>query len=304
MRRTRATTGLILAAAAALGLIALAGCSDGGADQSASSGGGRASTSRDGTGEQAPAAGPKAPGSTPQARAIPDTKAEVKTATMTVRVANVRRATQRAEDLATAAGGTIAAEETTVDPEHAADTSARLTLRVPNSEFARLLRSLAAVGAVLDQNQSTVDVTSQVVDVDARLASQRESVARVRALLSRATSIADIVRIEAELASRQADLESLEAQQKALADRTAQATVTVSFIEKSAAAISDKGERGFLVGLRNGWDAFTGAVAVGLTALGAALPFLVLAGVITVPVLLVWRSRSDRRRNPVEPEGA
>ena len=277
----------------------VAGCSSGGADQNSSSGRAAGVAAPAEKVAPAPIAKPLdafgAP--TSQAGAIPDTKAEVKTATMTVRVANVARAAQRAEDLTAAAMGTVAAAETTVDPDHSGRTTARLTLRVPNADFTGFLRSLAALGTRLDENQSTVDVTSQVVDVESRLATQRESVARVRALLSRANTIGDVVKVEGELSRREADLESLEAQQKALADKTAQATVTVTFVGEKAPAKNAQGDQdklGFLVGLGKGWDAFAGAALVTVTVLGALLPFLILGAVLAVAAVLIWRTRLRR----------
>jgi hypothetical protein len=225
---------------------------------------------------------------------LPDTKAEVKTASMTVRADNVERAEQQAEDLALASDGVIAGEETSIDPDNAVNSVARLTLRVPNAGFTDFLRALARLGTRMDENESTVDVTSEVVDVATRVQNQRESLARVRALLGRATTIEDILRLESELSRREADLESLEARQKALADKTALATVTLTLVGKSAAPVHEGQDLGFLVGLRKGWDAFIGAVAVGLTVVGALLPFAITLAVLAIPVLLVWRSRLRR----------
>jgi hypothetical protein len=225
----------------------------------------------------------------------------VKTGSMTVRVSDVSRAATRAEDLAIAAGGTVSAAQTDVDPDDPARTTAHLTLRVPNDVFTAFMRDLARLGTKLDESQSTVDVTSEVVDVEARVASQRASVERVRALLARATTIEDIVRIEAELSRRQADLESLEAQQKALADKTAQATVTATLVGRAAVVPDEDSGRGLLAGLRSGWNAFAAAVLVALTVVGAALPFLGLLAIIAVPAWLIWRRSKRQRPSPPAP---
>jgi hypothetical protein len=134
-----------------------------------------------------------------------------------------------------------------------------------------------------------------VADVDARLRSAEASLARVRALLTRAESIADVVALEGELARRQADLEALQARQRVLDDQTAQATVTVALVERDATIPGDE-DSGFLAGLSAGWDAFASATVVGLTVLGAVLPFAAFAAVIGLAVWVVVRR--SRRHAP------
>ena len=58
-------------------------------------------------------------------------------------------------------------------------------------------------------------------------------------------------------------------------------------------------ETGFVAGLSNGWDAFQGATTGLLTAVGALLPFAILAALVGVP-LRTWL----RRRQSPAPVGA
>jgi hypothetical protein len=164
-----------------------------------------------------------------------------------------------------------------------------------------LLADVARLGTVEATTRTSDDVTADVADIDARVRNAQASLARVRALMSRATSIGDVVALEGELSKRQADLEALEARQRALADQTAQATVTVRLLGSDAPAPAPAESSGFLAGLRAGWDAFTSLVAGTLTVAGAVLPFLL----VLVPVgFAVWAVRR-RRRAPVavEPTG-
>ena len=121
------------------------------------------------------------------------------------------------------------------------------------------------------------------------------STSRVRALLGQAKTIGEVVQIEAELAKREADLESLEAQLARLQDVTELATIEVSLVGPDAEAPVAEEDLGFLAGLRGGWDAFVQIVLVGLTVLGALLPFLLTGALIAVPTWLVLRSRLVRR---------
>lgn len=217
----------------------------------------------------------------------------VRTAALTVQTQDPSAAARRAEELATGVGGYVADEKTTTEPGRPAYTVAQLVLRVPPDELDGVLTGLQQLGRRISQTRSADDVTEEYVDVEQRLATQRASLQRVRTLLSRAEDIGDVVRLESELTERQADLESLEARLRVLGDRTDLATVTATFEPPPAVAgprppATD--DRGFFVGLREGWRAFTAAIAVALTVLGAVLPFAVVAAVLWVPARLLARA--------------
>jgi hypothetical protein len=191
--------------------------------------------------------------------------------------------------------GAIACPSTGCPTSYASSTT---TLRVDNDEVDALIRDLSALGAVEASYRTSEDVSAQVADVDARLQTAEASLARVRALMTKAVTIADVVTLEAELSRRQADLESLQAQQRVLADQTAQATVTVRLIDVQAPVRTEEAT-GFLAGLSAGWDAFTGAMVLALTVLGALVPFLLFF--VPVGLLVWWLVRRSRRTAPIPP---
>jgi hypothetical protein len=298
-------------ATAALLLMLAAGCSGGGQGPSASSDAGGAVG-----GEAAPAApspaadgGDTSTGSAPggggkvtSARVLPAQRDIVYRGEVTVRVRDVARAVQAAEDLTTDVGGVVSAERTSGG--RGAEATAHLSLRVPPEDFRSTLRGLARLGTRLSQTQTAEDVTTQVVDTDSRLRSQRASVARVRALLAQAETVGEVVQVEAELARREADLESLEAQLARLKDVTAQAAIEVELVARAAAAAPDDGDLGFGSGIRAGWAAFARLGLVLLTALGAALPFLALGAVLALLGAAAWRVLRPRQRRAPAAAGA
>jgi hypothetical protein len=198
-------------------------------------------------------------------------------------------ARQDAINLANGLGGHVGDEQSQSDRQGRLD-RVDLTLRVPAGSFDRALDGLAALGTVRNRSQSVEDVTTQVIDVAARVKAQRASVQSIENLLARAKTIGEIMSIESQLASRQAELDSLEQQQKWLADQTSLSTIRVTLVRPSARGDSDD-EAGLLGGLESGWHALAWSAVALATALGAVLPFAVVLALIGVPVWLVVRRR-------------
>lgn len=235
-------------------------------------------------------------------------------ADMTVEVDDLLPATDQLGVIAVRYGATIASQTTSagvgypVEPQYDQNgaplcpesgcptsyASSTTTLRVSNDDVDAMIADLAKLGVVAASYRTSEDVTAEVADVDARLATAEASLARVRALMEKATTIADVVTLEAELSRRQADLEALQARQRALADQTAQATVTVRLVSEDAPVVEE--ETGFLAGLSAGWDAFTGAAVIALTVLGALVPFLLV--LVPVALLVWWLVRRNARPQP------
>jgi hypothetical protein len=230
---------------------------------------------------------------------LTDPRALIRTADLSVQVTrgkSVSAQADRAGQIAVAAGGDVFADNRTAGT----NPSASLTLKVPPDQLTRVLGQLAGLGKEQSRQLSTRDVTTQVADVDARVASARASIARLRGLYDRATKVGEIIAIEQELAQRQANLESLEAQQRTLAEQTSLATVNLSLTTAPAPpAKKHHDDRGFVAGLRTGWDHFTAAGAWLATAFGALLPFLALIA-LAAAVTVVIR----RRPRAVEPPPA
>ena len=250
-----------------------------------------------GTGGSAGAAGDDARSSVPEKSAQSGTigRDVVRTAQLTLQVADPPAATRGVRTAVAAAGGLIAEEQ-------ADTTGAWLVVRVPAVGLDRLVDDLAATGTVLARSGRTEDATEQIVDLDSRVATQQASVTRVRALLAQATSIGDIVAVESELARREADLDSLTRRLAALKDQVALSTLTV---ELRTAPIAEPvtPAPGFGAGLCAGWSGLK-VIGAGLaTAAGFLLPFLPVLAVAAGVVWMVRRRRVGRRQGGPGPEG-
>ncbi|WP_435189131.1 DUF4349 domain-containing protein [Streptomyces sp. bgisy126] len=212
----------------------------------------------------------------------------IRTASLSVEVADAAKALATARTAAVDAGGRVENESTErVDDAYLAS---RIVLRVPQEKYDSVLAELAGTGRLLGRKADAQDVTDQVVDVQSRIATQRASVARVRELMDRADRLSDVVTLEAELSRRQADLEALLAQQSSLKDRTSLATITLQLTEKrkeqpKAEEPQEEGRPGFLDALGGGWNALVAVVAWVLVVLAALAPWLA----VGLVALVLWR---------------
>ena len=286
-----------LAATLLLVLLLTAGCGGvgGSGSESASDSGGSTSTSLVGPATSSSAKGADSSARTTKQTRTPLTRSVISTGRISLHARSLDRTRAEVQRLVSSWGGAVGDERTTSDARGRAVDST-LTLRVPSARFSEAMTDLAGLGTVEEQSRTSRDVSTQVVDNDARVRAAERSIRQIEALLDRATKLSDVIAIESDLAQRQADLDSLRSQQAYLDDQTSLSTINV-FLSRTTTAAPRHETRGFLSGLGQGWDAF-GAMTVSLTTgLGAALPFAVLLGLLGVPLLWVVR----RRRSVVPP---
>src|SRR4051812_1514546 len=228
-----------------------------------------------------------------------DGTAEIRTAQLTVAVrrGGVAAAANRADAIATAAGGEVDADNRSTGPSAAAT----LELRVPPSALLQVLKDLSALGKEKARQSSTTDVTEKVADVNSRVASAQRSIAALRTLYASASKVGDVIAIETELSGREADLESLQAQQRALARQTEMAAVTLELQTAARGAVAPapkKHRSGFVGGLQRGWDGFVSSAKWVATGVGTVLPFGVLLLLVALAARVLWR-RLPHRPTPV-----
>jgi hypothetical protein len=297
-----AVTAVTLAA-----LLGLAGCSGSSSNDNSQSGGGvgREPTTN---GEKAPSAYDSTGGGTggstdrgngqPAAPAVA-TRSIIYSGDMTVRAKDVNGTAERITQMIATTGGFVGSDQRS--SSDTASTTATMVLRIPADRFGDTVDAISKLPDVDELNRSFAqqDVTAQVVDLDARIGAAQVSIARLKELMAGAASTSDLLTISNELSRIEGDLASLQAQRDKLKDLVSLSTLTVTLLGPAAPLPPDKDDTGFLVGLKNGWHAFTRSVEVVVTVIGAALPFAIAIGV-PVFALLWWsrRRRASRRGAP------
>jgi Domain of unknown function (DUF4349) len=282
---------------------------------------GGCSTSQPGTSsshakEAAPAA--RAPGLSPGAGApgapggssarlaslrIQGKQAVIYTASLTVRAADVGTAASRATQIAVAAGGYVASEDTTAARGRGGRARVSIRLKIPAAAYPASLAALTRLGRKLAESQHAQDVTQTVADVSSRVASAKAGIAQLRRLLARAGSVGALLQVQDQINSEESDLEALQSQQRALAGETTYATVTMLLVSSPVPIVKRhvKLGSGFTGGLAAGWQALRQVVSWLLTGAGAVLPF---AAPLALAAFGGYRARRWRTRRRAQPSQA
>lgn len=230
--------------------------------------------------------------SSPVRSGVPDQQLIVYTGTLEIQVADLRASVDQADQLVAGLGGHIASSNTTTkdDTEYAT-----VTYRIPAEKWDEALVGLRAVGAkVLNETTKSEDVSSQAVDLDARIANAQASEAALQAIMDRAGTIQDVLDVQRQLASVRGDIESMTAQRDLLTNRAALATLEVDFA--TAVAQTQVATGGWDVG-RQVDDAVAALLRVGQALTTLAIWALIVLVPIFVPLLvLTWIARRLRQR--------
>jgi Domain of unknown function (DUF4349) len=190
--------------------------------------------------------------------------------------------------LATGAGGYVSSSSTSFGGTHP---NASVVLRVPASQFQAVMARMGGLGTVTSETVSGQDVTTQVADNGAQLATLQDEAQAARTLLARATSIGDILAIQDQVFGLQSQIQQLSAQQAALADEVSYATVSVQLTVPPIPAHRPPPEgtpaRTWHLAVSNSAAVLRGIVLT----LGWLAPLLILGLVVGLPGAWWWRRR-------------
>ncbi|MGB4778120.1 DUF4349 domain-containing protein, partial [Microbacterium sp.] len=233
------------------------------------------------------------------------------TASATVEVEDAAAATDAIGTAAAAAGGyveSMSVGESGTSPLESAGmeisrplptSAAWITVRVPADRLPDTLAGLADVGNVTSSQIDRRDVTTEAVDLRARVSALEASVARLTELLGQSTSTGDLIAAESALSQRQSELDGLRQQLTWLESQVAMSSVTVTLIEPAPAVKADPA--GFGGGLAAGWNGLVATLNGVVIAIGFLLPWI---AVLLVAGLVIWGARRAVRRRRVERDPA
>ncbi len=226
----------------------------------------------------------------------------IRTAKVELEVADLATALAGARTRILAVGGYVSASDESTSGDSA---TASAVYRVPADRWDEALDGIRGLATRIRQLQvETEAVTSQVVDLGARITNLRTSEAALQKIMAQATKISDVLAVQGELTKVREEIERLVAEKTVLEGRAAFGTLTVTYNLPATPATEE---------VRRGWDPASDAdratgtlIGVGQTAASVAIWLgivgLPIAIVVAIIAGLAWRvARSVSRRGAVEP---
>jgi hypothetical protein len=154
----------------------------------------------------------------------------IRTGSIELEVSDVPRALRTARDAIVALGGYVGASNTSNAEDRP---SAQITYRVPADRWEDALDALRDLNGlttkVVTEQTDAVEVTGQVIDLEARIRNLRASETALQGIAAKATRISDVLEVEARLTDVRGQIEQLTAQLDDLNDRAAYATLSAWF---------------------------------------------------------------------------
>ncbi len=214
----------------------------------------------------------------------------VRIGSLSVQVKNADEALAGMRTVAGELGGTVS--DTHLDQVIGGSKSGTVTIRVATEKFDEAMTRLKALANVtLSEDVSGMDVTAQVIDLEARINNKKAAEATLQTLFDRAVKISDVMEVTDRLAAVRSEIESLEGQKRYLDSQTSLATITVFLTED----VQVKVNQGFRplqtlkASLLSLLQFFGDVVEGGIQFLIVGLPALIIDGVILWAIYIVVR---------------
>ena len=178
---------------------------------------------------------------------------------------------------------------------------ASLVVRVPEQFFDAAIKRFSKLGNVQSVTTSSEDVTSQYVDLQARLTHFRAVERRLVAFLSQTTTVSQMLAVQDRIDKVQLTIEELTAQLKSMQETTTYGTLSVYVFEKDRTPVTVHAGNTFGGTLRNSLDLLGRGVRVTALVVTAMLPWLLVFGIIGAVAWYVVRRVRRSRRQAAQP---
>ena len=159
---------------------------------------------------------------------------------MNVRVDDVNDAMEAVTNLVDTSGGFVVSVSRTEDED---ETFAFMSFRIPSNDLEAILSRVRDISERVErENRSSQDVTTEFVDIEARLGNLKAAEQQLMVLFERSGKVSDVLEVQRELTNMRGQIESLQGRLNYLSQTTATSLVSVWFHPTSSTApISDPG---------------------------------------------------------------
>jgi Domain of unknown function (DUF4349) len=160
----------------------------------------------------------------------------IKTGTLGLQVTAIDGALADASQKITALGGYASGSQRVGDGDQA---QASVTYRIPAPKWDDALVALRGIATkVLGEETKTEDVTTQIVDLSARITNLEATEAALQGIMLKATKISDILAVQAQLTDTRGQIEQATGERKHLTEQSTYSTLTVTYSLKEQAVVA------------------------------------------------------------------
>ena len=182
------------------------------------------------------------------------------------------------------------------------DRYAYYTVRVPVENYRTFLTAVGEAGSVLDLSETAENITSNYIDVQARLSALEAQRDRLNELADQAETTADLLEIESQLSDVQYQLENYTRQLKNMDQQVSYSTVDIRLSEVATLTPTGTtfGER-VVDAFADGWRGFVVFLQGFVLAVIYLWPVLLVVGIIVAVAVTLTKRRRKNHPKPVKP---
>ena len=170
-----------------------------------------------------------------------------------------------------------------------------LTLRVPESSYDAFVDAAEQTGSVTSKSESADDVTTQYMDIEARLDSLTAQRTRLQELQASADNLTDLLQIESSLSDVQYQIESYQSQLNWYSQQVSYCTVNITLDEVETLTTGTSFAARLADAAKNGWSNFTAGAQAVVVFLMGAWPAIVIGAACGV---VFYQVRHPRKKRP------
>ncbi len=225
--------------------------------------------------------------------AVQTQRAVIRNGSLSVRVPDIEKTEKQVNDYVRQLGGYISNSESS-DLSSTAPTIS-MSVRIPVAKFDSALEYFEQLGTRMEKKVSGEDVTSKIVDFEARLKIMQAQEDSFRNMLSKSRNSQESLDLQTRLMNLRSEIESLSAQRKTLSDLASLSTIELTLISESR-SIAQTNDQGWA---KESWNSATTLMANVLRIAGSVLIFFVVFAPFWAPVAyLIWRSLKKGKQAP------
>ena len=170
-----------------------------------------------------------------------------------------------------------------------------LTLRVPEGSYDAFVDTAEQAGSVTSKSESADDVTTQYMDIEARLDNLTAQRTRLQELQASADNLTDLLQIESSLSDVQYQIESYQSQLNWYSQQVSYCTVNITLNEVETLTTGTSFAARLADAAKNGWSNFTAGAQAVVVFLMGAWPAIVIGAACGV---VFYQVRHPRKKRP------